>query len=201
MAVPPTCRMAEAARKAALRHILRQARRAHLLTLTRAEAEAQQAALAALLAPLLADAAVVASYAAVGAECDPAAADPPGAVIAFPLISPDRTAISFRAAARHTLVPGFGGIPAPPADAPEVSPDVLLVPLLAATPAGDRLGQGAGYYDRALASLRAAGPIVAVGIAWPVQVVADLPIDPWDARLDWLATPAGLLRCDAAAVG
>lgn len=196
MAVPPT----SADRKASLRHIFRSARRAQVGSIERADGLLMEAALAGHLMPLLSVAEVVASYAAYGPEMDPAAADDQAAILAFPRVAPDDR-MTFHACPRAMLIEGRFGIPAPPEDAPEVTPDLVLVPLLAATLAGDRLGQGKGHYDRALARLRDHGPVVAVGIAWPVQVVADLPCDAWDQRLDWLATPSGLMRCGDASIG
>ncbi len=65
------------------------------------------------------------------------------------------------------------------------------MPLLAVDRRGTRLGQGGGHYDRTLATLRAAGPVLAVGMAWDCQLVDALPTDPWDEPLDALATPSG----------
>ena len=50
---------------------------------------------------------------------------------------------------------GLWGIREPKADAPEVAPDILLVPLLAFDRSGHRIGYGAGYYDMTIAKLRA----------------------------------------------
>lgn len=96
--------------------------------------------------------------------------------------------LTFHRCPRDRLAPGAGGI-AEPSAADPVEPDVVLVPLLAVDAAGNRLGQGGGHYDRALAALRARRRVVAVGIAWDVQVVAALPVDPWDQPLDAVATP------------
>ena len=53
---------------------------------------------------------------------------------------------------------GQWGIREPKADAPEIEPDILLVPLLAFDRAGHRIGYGAGYYDMTIArSARAQG--------------------------------------------
>lgn len=87
----------------------------------------------------------------------------------------------------------FGPQPAP--DTPLVEPMTLLVPLLACTPAGVRLGQGGGYYDRYLAERADRGDMTVVGCAWDCQVVDDLPTEPHDMALDWIATPTRLIRC------
>ena len=53
------------------------------------------------------------------------------------------------------LAAGVWGIREPKPEAPEVEPDILLVPLLAFDRAGHRIGYGAGYYDMTIAALRA----------------------------------------------
>lgn len=80
------------------------------------------------------------------------------------------------------------GIGEPQAAAPELEPDLLLVPLLAFDRAGGRLGYGGGYYDRTLARLRARKRILAVGVAYAAQECATVPRDGHDARLDWVLT-------------
>ena len=88
------------------------------------------------------------------------------------------------------LEPGPFGIPEPTAG-PFAVPDVLLVPLLAFDPRGHRLGYGGGHYDRTLAALRGQGGVVAVGLAFDAQEVAEVPVCPYDERLDWILTPSG----------
>ena len=80
------------------------------------------------------------------------------------------------------------GIAAPPASAAEFDPDLLLVPLAAFDRRGYRLGYGGGFYDAALARLRAGGTITAVGWAFAAQEVEAIPAEPHDARLDWIVT-------------
>lgn len=88
---------------------------------------------------------------------------------------------------------GRYGIPAPPEDAPMLVPDILIVPLVGFDAAGHRLGMGGGFYDATLAALRAGGPVLAVGYAFAVQQVAELPSGPLDERLDWVVTERGAL--------
>ena len=83
---------------------------------------------------------------------------------------------------------GQWGIREPKSDAPEVEPDILLVPLLAFDRAGYRLGYGAGYYDMTIHRLRALKPVTAVGIAFAAQEVPKIPTTPRDERLDLVLT-------------
>ena len=82
-------------------------------------------------------------------------------------------------------MPGAFGLLQPRSDAEEVSPDLILAPLVGFDRALRRIGQGAGFYDRAFARLPDARRI---GLAWSVQEVDALPTDPWDVPLHAVAT-------------
>lgn len=86
------------------------------------------------------------------------------------------------------LVPCQWGLREPAAGTPEVLPDILLVPLAAFDRAGHRIGYGAGYYDMTLARLRAIKPVTAIGVAYAMQEVPQVPADERDARLDLVLT-------------
>jgi 5-formyltetrahydrofolate cyclo-ligase len=179
--------------KAALRRFHRQRRAAHVAGLGsdgRLEAER---ALATHIAPLAALPGPVASYWAVGDEIDPRWAEAVLGPLALPRIGGGE--MTFHLADAAKLAPGPLSIPQPPADSSLVIPRLLLVPLLAVTREGVRLGQGGGYYDRALAALRAQGPVVAVGLAFDVQIADRLPAETHDAPMDWIATPTQLVAC------
>jgi 5-formyltetrahydrofolate cyclo-ligase len=83
---------------------------------------------------------------------------------------------------------GQWGIREPKPEAPEVAPDILLVPMLAFDRNGYRIGYGAGYYDMTIANFRAMKPVVAVGIAFAAQEVPVVPKTSRDARLDLVLT-------------
>jgi 5-formyltetrahydrofolate cyclo-ligase len=83
---------------------------------------------------------------------------------------------------------GQWGIREPKADAAEVEPDIILVPLLVFDRTGHRIGYGAGYYDLTIAALRGRKPIVAIGLAFAAQEVPAVPATPRDARLDLVLT-------------
>jgi len=71
---------------------------------------------------------------------------------------------------------------------------VVVVPLLAFDRQGRRLGYGGGFYDRTLARLRRAGPVLAIGYGFAAQQVDAVPSGPLDAPLDLIVTEAGVLR-------
>jgi 5-formyltetrahydrofolate cyclo-ligase len=88
---------------------------------------------------------------------------------------------------------GQWGIREPKAEAAEVEPDILLVPLLAFDRSGHRIGYGAGYYDMTIAGLRARKIVTAAGIALAAQEVARVPTTERDARLDLVLTEREVL--------
>lgn len=184
------------------RQAARAARNAFVAALAPATRRALEAALAARLLPHLGPPGVLGTYWAAGDEVDPrpieAAAAALGWRLAFPKVTGPHP-LDFHLATGADLAPGFRGIPEPAESAPRAHPDVLLVPLLAADRAGNRLGQGGGHFDRTLAALRARGPLLAIGLAWDMQLVAQLPVAPWDQPLDALATPTAFHLAGAGA--
>ncbi|MFZ0693658.1 MAG: 5-formyltetrahydrofolate cyclo-ligase [Alphaproteobacteria bacterium] len=94
------------------------------------------------------------------------------------------------------LIEGRWGIPVPPDDSAEMIPELLLVPLLAFDAQGNRLGYGAGFYDRTISKLRsrARRRPLAVGIAYAAQEVDRVPCDETDERLDWVVTEQSAKR-------
>jgi 5-formyltetrahydrofolate cyclo-ligase len=137
---------------------------------------------------------VVASYVALGDEADPAllahAAADRGAGLALPHVVDRATPLTFRSWTGRSddLVPGPFGLSQPAADAPAVAPDLILTPLVAFDAGLNRLGQGAGHYDRAFAAWPQA---IRIGVAFAAQEVPALPLDPWDLPLHGLVTDAG----------
>jgi len=76
----------------------------------------------------------------------------------------------------------------PVAGSPELTPQILLVPLLAFDAEGYRIGWGGGFYDRTLSHLRDRGEVIAVGAAYSAQRVDRVPRDRHDQPLDWVIT-------------
>jgi 5-formyltetrahydrofolate cyclo-ligase len=112
-----------------------------------------------------------------------------GAKLALPVVAGKGSPLTMRAFTfGDVLVSGVWGIREPKPEAPEVFPDILLVPLLAFDRSGHRIGYGAGYYDMTITALRARKSVAAVGIAFAAQEVAQVPSTPRDARLDLVLT-------------
>ncbi len=74
-----------------------------------------------------------------------------------------------------------------------VTPEVIVIPLVAFTPQGMRLGYGGGFYDRTLAALRQERPVLAIGFAFDEQETADLPLEDTDQPLDMIVTQSRVL--------
>ena len=70
-------------------------------------------------------------------------------------------------------------------------PDVVVVPGLAFTAAGQRLGQGGGWYDRYLAEIR--DDCLTVGVCFREQLLAEVPTEAHDVTVDVVVTDEG--RC------
>jgi 5-formyltetrahydrofolate cyclo-ligase len=156
--------------------------------------EAAAETVAARQFPFPVDASVVISgFMPLGSEFNPlplltrcAAA---GAGLALPVVTGRGAPLVMRAwRPGEPLAAGVWGIRQPLPEAPEVAPDILLVPLLAFDRRGGRIGYGAGYYDRTIARLRERKPVKAVGLAFAAQEVAEVPVTAFDARLDLVLT-------------
>jgi 5-formyltetrahydrofolate cyclo-ligase len=98
--------------------------------------------------------------------------------------------------ARSQLVPGQFGALEPAAGCPAIplnQLDLVLVPGVAFDFAGRRLGRGKGFYDRLLAEVRGHK----CGVAFDEQIVAQLPEEPHDVRVDSILTPSRWLSACA----
>ncbi len=176
--------------KVALRRQARVARRDFVESLAPAEREALESALAGHLAPLVERARAVGAYCPLPLEISPLPAVAPATIVAFPTFAAPHK--PFRFLTGNPVEPGPLGILQPPVAAPQVFPDLVLVPLVATDRAGARLGQGKGHYDRVLGDLRQRGALL-IGIGWAVQLIDDrIPVDPWDVPLDGFASPEGV---------
>jgi 5-formyltetrahydrofolate cyclo-ligase len=145
---------------------------------------------------------VVAGFSSIRSEINPVPllrrfADA-GAILALPAIMGRGQPLRFRAFRfGEELARGQWGIREPKPEAPEVRPDIVIVPLAAFDRRGYRLGYGAGYYDLTLNGLRAEKTIKAVGLAFAAQEIDQVPALSHDARLDLVLTEHEVIDCGA----
>ncbi|MEE8281045.1 MAG: 5-formyltetrahydrofolate cyclo-ligase [Gammaproteobacteria bacterium] len=75
--------------------------------------------------------------------------------------------------------------------------DVVIVPLLAFDSHGNRLGMGAGYYDRSFSFLKARNKWLhpkLIGVAYDFQRVRRIDVQPWDVPLNVVVTESKVYR-------
>lgn len=119
-----------------------------------------------------------------------------GKVVCFPrVVDRQEGRMEFACVARWSdLQPGAYGILEPSADALAIASrdiDCVVVPGLAYTRDGARLGRGAGFYDRFLAGFSG----VRIGLALACQIVPTLPADSWDEWVHIVVTENEIIRC------
>ncbi|MEE2525889.1 5-formyltetrahydrofolate cyclo-ligase [Hyphobacterium sp. HN65] len=116
--------------------------------------------------------------------------------LCLPVVAERTNALMFRKwEPADGLGNGLCGNLEPLSDKPEMTPSLLIVPLLSFDAKGHRLGYGGGYYDRTLSGLRAGGvPVTAVGIAFEEQLVASVPTAKNDQSLDLVITPSRVFQ-------
>ena len=114
-----------------------------------------------------------------------------GVTVALPLVETKAAPLTFRRWTPETrMVRGDWNIPVPPPDAPVVTPDIALAPLVGWTADGYRLGYGGGYFDRTLAALSPKPFVVGIGIN-AAQIKTIYP-QPHDIPLDLILTEKGV---------
>lgn len=183
--------------KARLRREMKAARAAIQPAVAAAAAEQAARHLAAALAGRVGE---VAGYWPLAGEIDPRPAllrlAAAGAGLSLPGAPEDgRPLRFFRYRPGDALVAAAFGLSVPAAGAAEITPDLVLTPLLAFDNAGRRLGYGGGYYDRTFAALAAGARRPRfVGLAFAAQEVPAVPHGLHDRRLDGVVTEAGYRR-------
>ena len=88
---------------------------------------------------------------------------------------------------------GKFGVREPVSSCPEIPPekfDLILVPGVAFDWNGNRLGRGQGFYDRLLEKIRG----VKCGVGYDFQLIGKIPMEPHDARVNFIVTPARCLK-------
>ena len=143
------------------------------------------------------EARTIGAYLGVRGEVDPSAiCDDEGLDVALPVTTPGE-ALRFVVPVGPLLDGPFGI--RQPGDGREVMPDdldLVLVPVVVADEMGNRVGHGAGFYDRTFAHVRGADrarPLL-IGLCHAFQVVPRLEARSWDVPLDLVVTEVGLVR-------
>lgn len=143
---------------------------------------------------------IIACFAAIPGEPEllPLLADLPQFRWVLPRVEGE--SMRFHFANPSSLVPGAFGIPEPPENSP-LCPlrdiGLFLCPGMAFTRDGQRLGRGKGYYDRLLAN--STPEAIRVGVCFREQVLPDLPSEPHDLAMHFLATPDAVFDCSSPA--
>jgi 5-formyltetrahydrofolate cyclo-ligase len=73
--------------------------------------------------------------------------------------------------------------------------DLMLIPLVGCDLSGNRLGMGAGYYDRFLRPTAGLESPILVGVAFECQICRHIPVDPWDVPLQHVITEKERFTC------
>jgi len=117
-----------------------------------------------------------------------------GALTALPVVVAPKAPLAFRE--WHpgvALAKGVLDIPYP-VGSREIVPQAVLLPMNGWDPKGYRLGYGAGFFDRTLASL-AAKPVV-IGVSYEQARLETIHPQDWDIPVDYLVTERGVYRRD-----
>jgi 5-formyltetrahydrofolate cyclo-ligase len=107
----------------------------------------------------------------------------------------DGDLVLHRVGPEDALDRGYGGVFEPGPDLPVVPPesiDAFVVPGLLFDRQGFRLGRGGGHYDRLLSRSREGA--ARVGLCYAERVIAELPVDAWDERVDVVVTDRDVVR-------
>jgi len=117
-----------------------------------------------------------------------------GALTALPVVKARNAPLVFRE--WHPSVElAVGALDIPyPVNSPEVVPQAVLLPMNGWDPQGYRLGYGAGFFDRTLASL-SKRPVV-VGVAYELAKLDTIHPQSWDIPMDFVVTERGVYRRD-----
>lgn len=115
--------------------------------------------------------------------------------LAWPISQPDKLGMDFRMTKQAPTDKGTYGIREPEGgNAVDASDfDIMLIPGLAFSAGGARIGMGLGYYDRYLANVR--DDALRIGICYDWQIYDELPEAPHDIRMTHLATTTGVVNC------
>lgn len=119
-----------------------------------------------------------------------------GHIMAYPRVNPNGNLCFHKISHARELIDGSFGLKEPPETAPPVDPDLFFVPLVAFDQRCHRLGYGKGHYDRALNQARSQRNVLAIGVAYDMQRIDEIPNEPLDQQLDFVVTEAQIYRAN-----
>ena len=109
--------------------------------------------------------------------------------LSLPCINKNESSMTFRNYTSDSiLVPNSYGILEPSQNAEEVAPSIIIVPLVAFSLSGYRLGYGGGYYDRYIEKHLDNKNLIKIGLGFSFQKYDKLPNENHDQKLDWILT-------------
>lgn len=115
-----------------------------------------------------------------------------GGVWCLPCVENGADLLKFRAWNGEELQEGPFGIRQPGAECEEAQPDLIIVPVVAFDKHCNRIGYGKGYYDRYLVARPK--EMLAIGAAFDIQEISQIPVDEWDQALDCVVTETRILN-------
>ncbi|MBP9682118.1 MAG: 5-formyltetrahydrofolate cyclo-ligase [Bacteriovorax sp.] len=113
---------------------------------------------------------------------------------AYPFIDSQMKVMSFKKTSLSELVEkkDFGfSILGPKEEAQQLVPEMLLIPGLAFSPKGERLGRGKGFYDKYLTHYLG----IKIGVGFSLQILESLPTEEHDVKLDYIVTEEKIIKC------
>ena len=109
--------------------------------------------------------------------------------LSLPCINQNDSSMTFRNyTSDSSLVTNSYGILEPSQVAEEVTPSIIIVPLVAFSFGGYRLGYGGGYYDRYIEKNLDNKNLIKIGLGFSFQKYDELPNENHDQKLDWILT-------------
>ena len=117
--------------------------------------------------------------------------------LSLPCINKNDSSMTFRNyTSDSSLVPNSYGILEPSQNAEMVTPSIIIVPLVAFSLDGYRLGYGGGYYDRYIEKNLENKDLIIIGLGFSFQKYDELPNENHDQKLNWILTEKYLYRVE-----
>ena len=120
-----------------------------------------------------------------------------GFKLSLPCVNENNSSMIFRSYnSNEDLVSNNYGIMEPSEESDEVMPSIIIVPLVAFSLTGYRLGYGGGYYDRYISKNLENKDFVTIGLGFSFQLYDELPYEKHDQKLDWILTEKYLYKVE-----